>query len=387
MTGPRPSLAKARTLIPEGTDAIVTDFYSGKGIEVGKDRLYLAYQVGGPSEVRAFTLAGKPAKAPALPPVSSVGWPIAWKTGFLVTATSYITPPTWYQVDAKTGAATELPSLLPKPPVDLAAFEVRREIATSKDGTKVPVNIVWPRGAAQDGSTPCLATGYGGFGISEEPEFMGNWAPLLSRGVCIVAVNLRGGGEFGEEWHRAGMLTLKQNVFDDFAAAVSYLIENSYTRRERLALLGGSNGGLLMGAMLTQHPELARVVVSIAGVYDMLRNEQTPNGKYVTAEYGTVSDPDQFAALYAYSPYHHVKMGTEFPAILFLVGANDPRVAPWQSRKMIAQLQHASAGDAPILLYTSSTSGHGAGTAMDERIDRSAHMAAFILSELGVTTP
>jgi prolyl oligopeptidase len=384
LTGSKPSLAKARTLIAQGADTIITDFYTGKGITVGKDRLWISYQVGGPSELRSFSLAGKPGKPVQTPPVSAVGWPVPWKTGALVAASSYVTPPAWYQVDGKTGAVTVLEGLLPKPPMDLSDFEVRREQATSKDGTKVPLNVIWPKNAPQDGSVPCVITGYGGFNSSQEPGFLAGDAPLLKRGMCYVEVNLRGGGEFGEEWHRAGMLTQKQNVFDDFAAAIDYLIGESYTRRERIALIGGSNGGLLMGAMLTQHPELARVVVSYVGIYDMLRNELTPNGKYNTSEYGSVNDPDQFKALYAYSPYHHVPMGARFPAVLFLTGANDPRVAPWHSRKMIAALQHANAGDAPILLRTSASSGHGIGTAMSERLDSEADVFAFILSQLGI---
>jgi prolyl oligopeptidase len=207
---------------------------------------------------------------------------------------------------------------------------------------------------------------------------------VLSRGVCFAIVNTRGGGEFGEAWHQAGALTNKQNVFDDFAAALDHLVAEKYTAPERTVIQGGSNGGLLMGAMITQHPEKMKAVVSQVGIYDMLRVELSPNGLYNTTEFGTVTDQGQFRALHAYSPYHHVTPGTKFPAILMTTGANDPRVAPWHSRKFTAALQAAQGGDAPILLRTSSTSGHGAGTAMSERIAASAHVTAFVLAQLGV---
>jgi prolyl oligopeptidase len=264
--------------------------------------------------------------------------------------------------------------------VDLSAFEVLREYATSKDGTKVPLNIVWPKGAPRDGSVPCVVTGYGGYALSQEPGFLMGQAPLLTRGVCFVQTNLRGGSEFGEEWHRAGMLTRKQNVFDDLAAVLAFLVDQKYTRRDRLATVGGSNGGLLMGAILTQHPDMMKAVVSYVGIYDMLRVERTTNGQFNIPEYGTVANEDQFKALYAYSPYHHV-VPAAYPAILFVTGANDPRVEPWHSRKMTAALQAAQTAPAPILLRTSSTSGHGAGTTT-EIIDESAHVMAFLLSQL-----
>jgi prolyl oligopeptidase len=222
-------------------------------------------------------------------------------------------------------------------------------------------------------------TGYGGYAISQTPRFLARFAPLLQRGVCFAEANLRGGAEFGEDWHRAGTLTRKQNVFDDFAAALALVVDKQYTRRERLAIIGGSNGGLLMGAMITQHPELVKAVVSAVGIYDMLRVERSPNGQYNIPEYGSVADEAQFKALYAYSPYHHVVAGTTYPAILFTAGANDGRVAPWQSRKMTAALQAAGA---PVLMRVSQTSGHGMGTDMTEVIAGQTHVAAFLLAQL-----
>jgi len=198
----------------------------------------------------------------------------------------------------------------------------------------VPVNIIRRKGTKLDGTNPTRLSGYGGYGISQSPHFLGVAGRIwLDQGCVYVVANLRGGGEYGEEWHRAGNLTHKQNVFDDFIGAAEYLINSKYTSPAHLAIIGGSNGGLLMGAMLTQRPDLFRAVVSEVGIYDMLRVELDPNGAFNTTEFGTVHDPSQFKALYAYSPYHHVQDGTAYPAILFLTGENDHRVNPLNSAK------------------------------------------------------
>jgi prolyl oligopeptidase len=197
--------------------------------------------------------------------------------------------------------------------------------------------------------------------------------------------SLRGGGEFGEAWHHAGMLTRKQNVFDDFAACAQHLIDRHYTSPARLTIEGGSNGGLLMGAALTQYPGLFRAVVSHVGIYDMLRVESSPNGAFNVTEYGTVKEADQFRALYAYSPYHHVRDGVQYPAVLFLTGSNDPRVDPMHSRKMAARLQ-ATGTSQPVLLRTSSTSGHGIGTALGEQIAQRADVLAFLFAQWGISS-
>ncbi len=372
------TIADAKVVVPEGKDTIVTEFSDDRGLIDGGDRIYVTYQVGGPEELRAFTRAGKPAKAPQLPPVSSSTKPVVWKSGVLVGATSYTTAFAWYAYDAKTNKTTKIDAVSPKPPVDLSGLEVVRETATSKDGTKVPFTVLWPKAAPRDGSVPCVATGYGGYGISQSPGYVATFAPVLTRGVCVVETNLRGGGEFGEAWHQAGAKTNKQNVFDDFAAVLKALVDAKYTSPQKLVILGGSNGGLLMGATVTQHPEMMKAVVSLVGVYDMVRSERSTNGEFNVTEYGTVKDKAQFEALYAYSPYHHVKK-TKYPAILMTAGLNDPRVPPWHSRKFTAALQAAQTGDAPILLRTSATAGHGMGTAMSERINDLAQMLAFIL--------
>jgi prolyl oligopeptidase len=198
---------------------------------------------------------------------------------------------------------------------------------------------------------------------------------------------LRGGGEFGEEWHKAGMLTHKQNVFDDFIGAAQYLIAKHYTTPDRLAITGGSNGGLLMGAVLTQHPELFRAVASRVGIYDMLRVELDPNGAFNTTEFGSVKDPEQFRAMYAYSPYHHVSNGTKYPAIFMATGETDGRVNPAHSRKMIARLQAAASADRPVYLSINSHAGHGIGSSLSIRVNQAADLYAFLFDQLGMSLP
>jgi prolyl oligopeptidase len=269
-------------------------------------------------------------------------------------------------------------------PVDLAGVKVVREMATSKDGTQVPVNLLFPKGFREGSAVPFQLTGYGGFAISEGPRFRAMTSLLLDRGVGVAIANLRGGSEFGEEWHQQGRLTRKQNVFDDFVAAFEHLRARKYAVPDRIGIVGGSNGGLLMGAMLTQHPELPQAVVSFVGIYDMLRVETEPNGAFNATEYGTVKDVEQFKALYAYSPYHHVKDGTAYPAVLLLTGENDARVAPWHSHKMAARLQQATSSSAPILERVQASAGHGPGSSLDIMIEQNADAYAFMLHHLGV---
>lgn len=378
-------LSAARVLVPESSDSLVSGFGEQSDNIVATDhRLYLTYQLGGPSEVRVFDLQGQPQTAPKQFPIGAIGAIYAASEhgdGVLFSDTSYIEPVTWLAFDATTSATTKLP-LSQKPPVDFADCEVVREWAVSKDGTKVPVNIVRPKGIKLDGSHPCLLTGYGGYGVNRTPAFSPVRRLLLEQGVIFAEANIRGGAEFGDAWHRQGALTLKQNVFDDFAAACRHLAEAGYTRPKKLAILGGSNGGLLMGATFTQHPELVRCVVSQVGIYDMLRVELSANGAFNIPEFGTVKDEAQFRALYAYSPYQHVREGVTYPPVLFLTGANDPRVDPMQSRKMTARLQSVGA---PCLLRTSANSGHGMGSSLSQRIEETVDIDAFLLSQLGVS--
>jgi prolyl oligopeptidase len=376
-------VASAHEVLPEQQDTLVSAFWEPRNIVITDDRLYLQYQLGGPSEIRAFHLDGTPAAAPSQQAVSSVGGLTELPGGgLLFRAGSYTEASSMYRFDPSTGE-TAVTSLRTTPVVDLSAVRVEREFATSKDGTRVPVNILLPPGTGPGGDHPCLATGYGGYGISLSPWLRTTDAVLLERGVIVAVANLRGGGEFGEEWHRQGNLLNKQNVFDDFAAVLDHLVERGYTSPQRLVIRGGSNGGLLMGATLVQRPDRIRAAVSAVGIYDMLRVELSPNGRFNITEFGTVTDPAQFRALFAYSPYHNVQDGTAYPPILFTTGANDPRVDPMQSRKMTARLQAATSSEAPILLRTSATTGHGGSTRLDERVEELAHRQAFILHQLG----
>jgi len=369
-------LAGAQIVVPE-SKAVIQDFLPAA------TRLYVADLVGGPSQIRIFDLSGRPLGMAPLKEVSSVSELVRHKGDqLLFESQTYVDPSAWYRFDPASKKVVRT-ALYQTAAADLSDAEVMREFATSKDGTKVPVTIMYRKGTRLDGSNPAILYAYGGFNVSETPFFSVRLRALLDHGIVYSVANLRGGGEYGEQWHRAGNLTHKQNVFDDFAAAARHLIERKYTNPRKLGIEGGSNGGLLMGAALTQHPDLFRAVVSHVGIYDMLRLELQPNGAFNVTEYGTVKEADQFRALHAYSPYHHVTDGTQYPAVLFLTGANDPRVDPANSRKMTARLQ-ASGTKRPVLLRTSSTTGHGIGTALSEQIAQEADVLAFLFNQLGV---
>lgn len=377
-------LSKARVLVPEGADTIVEDFWSPPTVLPLATRLLVTYQLGGPSEVRIFDLDGKPQPKPKLLDVSAVSDLVKVEGDVVLLRNgSFLAPPAWYRLDAGSGAVTRT-GLVTTTPVNNDDIEVIRDVVESKDGTRVPVNILRKKGLTLDGSHTCLVTGYGGFAVSIAPRFRVTDRVLFDYNIVKITANLRGGGEFGEQWHRDGALTHKQNVFDDFAAAVQYASKAGYCKPERVGIVGGSNGGLLMGATVTQHPRLAAAVVSFVGIYDMLRVELSSNGAFNIPEYGTAKNPEHFKAMHAYSPYHNVKDGTAYPPILFLTGENDPRVDPMQSRKMTARLQAAQKGKAPILLRTSADSGHGGDTKLDERIEQTVDMFAFLFTNLGV---
>lgn len=381
---PGATLKDAVVVVPEG-DAVI------EGFTLTASWLYVGDLVGGPSRLRRFDLSGQNGRELPIPPNSGASslTPLEDRLNddrVLFRETSYIAPAAWYLCDPAAGNVKKT-ALAKTSPVDFGDIEVVREFATSKDGTKVPLNILRRKGAKLDGSNPTLLTAYGGYGISLRPEFNFVDRVWFDRGGVFVEANIRGGGEYGEAWHFAGNLTRKQNCFDDFAACAQHLIDRGYTQPERLAVEGGSNGGLLMGAFLTQHPDLARAVVSHVGIYDMLRVELDPNGAFNVTEFGTVKDPAQFQALYAYSPFHHVVDGTKYPAVFFLAGEMDGRVNPANSRKMTARLQAATSSGRPILLRLSSDSGHGMGTALTERIAQEADVFAFLFDQLGVKTP
>ncbi len=336
--------------------------------------------VGGPSAVLFLPGDGTPASV-RVPAVSRVECSNLDGIGGVCYVGSYLETGGFFRFDPKTRKLRPT-AMKTDPPVALDGFIVTRRFAISKDGTKVPLNIIHRKDVKLDGNNPTVLTGYGGYDVSLPPQYQAPFVPLLLRGVVIAEANLRGGGEYGENWHNQGKLTKKQNVFDDFAACARYLIAHKYTQSSKLGILGGSNGGLLMGAAFTQHPDLYKAVVSMVGIYDMLRVELSPNGAFNVTEFGTVKEADQFKALYAYSPYHHVKDGTQYPAILLTTGDNDARVDPMQSRKMAARLQ-ASGTKQPVLLRTSSTAGHGIGSSIDENVGLFTDIDAFLLRELG----
>lgn len=382
----RLDLTGAKLIVPESDGVIATNFYAQTMtdlIAVTETRLFVLEGIGGPDRVRIFDLAGKPVGTLPLPPASAVsqvtkvGRPIP--DAVIYRTMSYTEPPAWYRWETASGRAARTALAVPFP-VDFSDAEVVRDQATSKDGTRVPMTIIYRKGLKLDGSNPALLTGYGGYGVSFTPAFNPGLRIWLDHGGVMAFANLRGGLEFGEDWHRGGNLTHKQNVFDDFIACAEHLVHAGYTNKQRLAIEGGSNGGLLMAAAFTQRPDLFKAVVSHVGIYDSLRVELDPNGVFNVPEVGTVKDPEQFRALYAYSPYHHVRDGAAYPPILFLTGANDPRVNPMHSRKMTARLQ--AAGARTVLLRTSATSGHGIGTSLDERIEQEVDVLAFLFDQL-----
>jgi prolyl oligopeptidase len=382
------ALASAPVIVPEGNIAILSGGAEQhvQDLSLSPNRLFVRDIVGGPNEVRVFDLDGKLEGKLPLPDVAANSEIEPLATGdVLFDVSTYLRPRYYAQWNPVSGKSRET-ALKVTSPISFDDAEVTREFATSRDGTKVPVNIIARKGTKRDGNNPTLLYGYGGYGISMTPSFLGAMRRLwLDRGGIYAVANIRGGAEYGERWHQEGMLTKKQSVFDDFAAAGEYLVAQHYTSHDKLALMGGSNGGLLMGATITQHPELARAVVSAVGIYDMVRVELDPNGSFNTTEFGTVKNPDQFKALYAYSPYHHVQKGTAYPAVLMLTGATDGRVNPMHSRKFTAALQAATGSLHPILLRTSANSGHGIGSSLSERIAEQTDELAFLFDQIGMS--
>jgi prolyl oligopeptidase len=369
-------LSTATIVVPE-SEGVLDDF------RVTPRRIFIADLLGGPSGLRALDRDGKLlASLPILPVSSITGMLPVGADDLLFQNQNDLEPPAWYRTGANWTVART--ALARTSPVDFADCEVVQETAVSKDGTKVPLRILKPRAARLDGNNPTLLYAYGGYAISQRPVYDPMLRIWVEQGGVYAVGALRGGGEYGESWHRDGRLTHKQNVFDDFAACAKRLIDHRYTKPARLAIEGGSNGGLLMGAAFTQHPELFGAVVAHVGIYDMLRVELSPNGAFNITEFGTVKRPAQFQALYAYSPYHHVADGAAYPPILFMTGANDPRVDPMQSRKMTARMQAATAGKQRVLLRTSSSSGHGIGSSLDEKIGEETDVYAFLFDVLGV---
>ncbi len=379
----------ARTLLPPLPDRVARSAkqdqpQNGMAIQdfvVTRNMVYVAMIEGGPSELLTYDRNGKPQGRVPIPPVSSIRELLRAGDDVLFSNSTYTAPKRWYRYHA---ASKKLgPAALPvKAPVDLSDAAVVREFATSKDGTRIPVNIIFRKGLVRDGSHPTLLLGYGGYALSEQPGMSLTSRLWLDAGGVIARANIRGGGEYGERWHEQGKMLQKQNVFDDFAACAQHLIDRKYTKPSKLAIQGGSNGGLLMGAVMTQHPELMRAVVSHVGIYDMPRTQLTPNGVFNQTEFGAPDNPQQLQAMLAYSPYHHVADGTPYPAALFLTGDHDGRVDPMNSRKFVARLQAATSSSRPILLRTTAGAGHGIGTALSESIASTTDVYAFLWREL-----
>jgi prolyl oligopeptidase len=356
-------------------DAAIANFV------VTDKHLFIAELDGGPSRVRILTLDGKPPAAPSLLPLPAVDRMVRGAGDELVFwQESFITPGAYWRWNA--GALTKT-SLVFATNVDYSDCEAVRRFATSQDGTKVPYTIVRKKGTRADGKNPTLLTGYGAYGISQPPSFRPGTRVFIEQGGVLVVANLRGGGEYGDAWHQAGRLGHKQNVFDDFIAVSKALIADKVTRPDRLAILGGSNGGLLMGAAITQHPELYRASVIQRGILDMVHFDRIPNGVYNSTEFGSPQIPDQLKVLLAYSPLHHIVDATRYPSVLLVTGTNDGRVPPSDSYKMTARLQAATHGGV-VLLRASALSGHGMGTKLDERIAELVDTWCFLFRELGV---
>ena len=379
------TVTDAHVIVPQ-SDLAIDD------LAVTRDTIWLVYMNGGPQLVRAFDINGTVLAPVGIPPMTSVSAyfarlsrlgqdRVAWSSE------SYTEPATWWV--AADGQAPRATALRTSTPIDLSTYEVTREFAISRDGTRVPLNVIAAPGTPRDGSAPALLTAYGGYGISMVPRFKPELLLWLEQGGIFVEANIRGGGEFGEEWHHAGRLATKQNCFDDFIACADHLVDSRITSRERLAIAGGSNGGLLMGAVLTQRPDIAQAVVADVPVMDSLRSETTTNGGFNTTEFGTVEDPELFAALLAYSPYHNVVDGTAYPAVLLTAGENDTRVDAWHAKKMTARLQQATTSDRPVLLRLEST-GHLAGS-LDQSIEETSDLHTFLFDQLdlgyGVVAP
>jgi prolyl oligopeptidase len=359
------------------------------GVGVTGGKLFGQYERNATSELKLFSLDGAKLadiQLPAIGDVPSVSGRYDRDEVFFGYQ-SFTAPPSVYRYDLNE-KKSELWAKVDAPSIDPSAYDVRQVWYASKDGTRVPMFMVSKKGIELNGKNPTLLYGYGGFNISLKPTFNRSMYLWMEHGGIYAVANLRGGAEFGEDWHRAGMLEKKQNVFDDFIAAAEYLIAQKYTDKDHLAIYGGSNGGLLMGAMMTQRPDLFRVVVCAVPLLDMLRYQNFQIAKLWIPEYGSADDPKQFDWLYAYSPYHHVKPGVEYPAILFMTADTDTRVDPMHAKKMAALMQaeakNGASRERPILLRIETKAGHGQGKPVTKQIEESTDMYSFLFWQLGI---
>ena len=364
------------TIVPEGEDAI--DAFNIVGSKLYVKRLHDVK-----AETTVYTLDGKAAGTVSYDGIGSAtvlqGRAID-RYGFY-SFESFIAPPTIYRLDTTTGKSEVFAR--PKVPFDSSQFELKQVFYTSRDGTRVPMFIAGRKGLKQEGTERLLMTGYGGFEVNELPEWNPVFAEWMELGGWFALPNLRGGGEYGESWHQQGMFAKKQNVFDDWFAAAQYLIANKYTSPPRFAIMGRSNGGLLMGASITQRPDLFAAVECGYPLLDMLRYQKFEDGRLWTTEYGSAEDAGQFEYLLKYSPYQNVKKGTAYPAVFFFTGASDTRVDPLHARKMTALLQADSSSGRPILLHYSVDGGHSAGVSVEQEIQDGTDQLTFLWTETG----
>jgi prolyl oligopeptidase len=370
-----PAESAWREVIPEQKSVL-------QGVATAGGRLLAQYLVDVKDEVRVFRYDGTFERDVALPGAGSTGgWGADAEAGAVYFSfTGFLDPATIYRYEIATGAVAEVERNAPA--FDRDAYEVLQVFVTSKDGTKIPMYLIKKKTLKADGTNPTLVYAYGGFNISLSPSFNPSMIALLEQGVIYAQPNLRGGGEYGESWHQAGTKARKQNVFDDFVASAEWLVANKWTSSAKLAISGGSNGGLLVGATMTQRPDLVKVALPAVGVMDMLRFQKFTIGFNWIDDYGTSDDKDGFAYLRAYSPLHNLKPGTTYPSTMVTTADHDDRVVPAHSFKFAATLQAAHAGRNPVLIRIETKSGHGA-SSLTKRLDEQADVYGFMLKELG----
>ncbi len=376
----RPEPADWREVIPQAEDVL-------SQVSLVGGRIIAQYMQDAWSLVRIYDTQGTMLSSIDLPGIGSASG-FSGKVNDAETFfqyESFDTPPTINRFDAVTGKV----EVFKKSVMDFDSDEytVEQVFYNSKDGQRVPMFIAHRKGVVADGQRPTMLYGYGGFNISQTPTFSITRLAWMEMGGVYAVANLRGGGEYGEEWHQAGTRLQKQNVFDDFIAAAEYLIRENYTRPEKLAIFGGSNGGLLVGAVVNQRPDLFGAAIPAVGVMDMLRFHQFTAGRFWVDDYGSSDDPEEFKALLAYSPYHNVKAGTKYPALLVTTADTDDRVVPGHSFKYAAAIQAAQAGDAPVLIRIETRAGHGAGVPTAKVIEDYADRWAFLVDNLDMTLP
>ena len=373
----KPGVNDWQELIPEQDDVL-------EDASIIDGKLVLTYIKDASNHVFVHTLNGQRLYEVNLPSVGSVG--ISGKKErkeCFITFTSFTVPGTVYQYDLDKNERSLYAA--PKVNFNLNAYESQQLFFTSKDGTRIPMFLTYKKGLKRNGKNPVYLYGYGGFNISMSPSFSSSRIPFLENGGIYVVVNLRGGSEYGEEWHQAGTKMQKQNVFDDFIAAAEYLIAEKYTSKEKIAIVGGSNGGLLVGACMTQRPDLFRVAIPQVGVMDMLRYHRFTIGWNWASDYGTSEDSkEMFEYLRAYSPLHNLKPGTSYPATLVTTADHDDRVVPAHSFKFAATLQECHVGDNPVLIRIDTKAGHGGGKPISKVIEEQADIYGFIMYHLGM---